>query len=287
MSQPKYRSPARTEDNPLALPGLLLAILIGPIGLVVSLIAVTRRPRGVAVAGVIVGSLTTLTLLTVTVVVIVMVNRGRAIFEQYGALDDDITEVTGTLSTLHAESGTWPDSLTALGLTEDLLTDPWGQPYRYELTPDGANWVLSSAGPDGEMETRDDLRFDRFMPHAELYLARETTHLATSLFGAPSVVDESMSGVMNMARLKKAAQEYSQEHGEFPEAIEEVPGLVDWMLLDPWGQHYAYEVTEGRVRIRSAGADGRLGTADDLDSEGNTRINVSTGNASATPAEAD
>lgn len=34
--------------------------------------------------------------------------------------------------------------------------DPWGRPYRYELTPSGAP-VVYSVGPDGRPGTRDDI----------------------------------------------------------------------------------------------------------------------------------
>lgn len=35
-------------------------------------------------------------------------------------------------------------------LTKSVAADPWGNPYRYETTPDGAGYRLSSLGADGK-----------------------------------------------------------------------------------------------------------------------------------------
>ncbi len=48
---------------------------------------------------------------------------------------------------------------------------------------------------------------------------------------------------------------------------EEPPPWFERIPLDPWGKPYAYRITDerrNRYEVRSAGEDGRLGTADDV-----------------------
>lgn len=63
-------------------------------------------------------------------------------------------------------NGKYPETLEALTEGDDenppiiengeaALTDPWGNPYRYQKT--GKRILISSDGPDGEQNTEDDI----------------------------------------------------------------------------------------------------------------------------------
>lgn len=70
-----------------------------------------------------------------------------------------------------------------------------------------------------------------------------------------------------MAGLARAVEGYAVDHGAVPPTLEAVvqrvpPDLVT--LRDPWGQAYVYEPGGLGFRLVSPGADGRMGTADDL-----------------------
>ena len=57
------------------------------------------------------------------------------------------------------QNGSLPPDLPSFtsSLNQDLLTDPWDNPYVYEISPDGANWRLRSFGEDGIVGTDDDI----------------------------------------------------------------------------------------------------------------------------------
>lgn len=70
-----------------------------------------------------------------------------------------------------------------------------------------------------------------------------------------------------MAELGRAVEGYAVDSGTLPPTLEAVvqrlpPDLVT--LRDPWGQAYVYEPAGLGFRLVSAGADGRMGTGDDL-----------------------
>lgn len=71
----------------------------------------------------------------------------------------DWSHLTEALSHYLSDRGSYPeqiDSLIPLYLkSRHYLNDPWGTPIRYEKTDSGV--TMTSAGPDREMDTDDDL----------------------------------------------------------------------------------------------------------------------------------
>ncbi|MFQ5844955.1 MAG: hypothetical protein ACE5JG_08205 [Planctomycetota bacterium] len=64
----------------------------------------------------------------------------------------EIQRLTAELEQYHARRGEWPDGWRQLGRSG---VDPWGTEYRLEIVQGRA--AVSSAGPDGEPDTGDDV----------------------------------------------------------------------------------------------------------------------------------
>lgn len=64
----------------------------------------------------------------------------------------EMRTLAAELAQYHAARGEWPADWHALKRSGK---DPWGNDYGFE--PDGDGVVVYSAGPDGELDTDDDL----------------------------------------------------------------------------------------------------------------------------------
>ncbi len=154
----EYREP---EKNVLGIVGFALSFCTGPIGLIVSLIALTKRPRGFAIAGVIISLISTAVIGTV-------IFGGAWIFKKFGAhmaamvdLTQDLPEIQKAVSQHQAaNNGALPADLASLGLPVERIQDANGVPYGYSVKADGSGWELVWAGADRTMGTADDLTID-------------------------------------------------------------------------------------------------------------------------------
>lgn len=74
---------------------------------------------------------------------------------------------------------------------------------------------------------------------------------------------------LNVARseLLQALDLYLLRRGGYPDTLTrlQAEGLLSGKLLDPWGRPWVYEQQASTYRLVSPGADGRIGTPDDLD----------------------
>jgi hypothetical protein len=166
------------QRNALGLAGFICSLLglftgghlLSPIGLILSLIGLGQRPRGWAVAGLILGLLGTCGWLVVAVVVVVAIagvlaaGVGMFFFTQA-----DRIELTTDMSKIAMQAeeykdknrGIPPADLSVLTLQTPALTDPWGRPYRYELVEKEPGYDIVSDGPDLKAGTEDDVRLSR------------------------------------------------------------------------------------------------------------------------------
>jgi len=166
---------ANAETNTLGLVGFVLGLvglfatggLLCPIALIISLVALGRRPRGFAIAGVILGFLGTCGGL------IAILFFGAAILAALGIAavaavlsEPQKFEVTGDMAVIaaavesnRAENGQLPLDLSALSIPAAVTMDPWGRPYDYVLASDAGSYDIVSAGVDGIEGTADDVRF--------------------------------------------------------------------------------------------------------------------------------
>jgi hypothetical protein len=158
-AEPEYATYGASESNPLGIVGFILALtcLLAPIGLLISIIALFKRPKGFAIAGTIVGLLFSIPHAFI----------GYAVGSWYGMSPGEIvaastTTEAGTIlfevEKERASTGSTPTSLDGLNLSQETREDHWGNPYRFEVdSANPTNWTLSSAGPDGVFGTPDDL----------------------------------------------------------------------------------------------------------------------------------
>lgn len=146
-----------------SLVGIFTGGVLSPVGLILSLVALTRRPRGFAIAGVVLGTVGScggciLLMLggAMFLSVIVAVAAGGM-----PALDSvtHMFEVEQAIQTYVQQHGKPPADLGQLGLSEATLKDGWGHPiqYRVEMGPGPAdwNWAIQSPGSDGVVDSSD------------------------------------------------------------------------------------------------------------------------------------
>ena len=158
--------------NTLGLAGFVTALvgialtggLLCPIGLILSVIALSRRPRGFAIAGTVIGIVGSCGSCLLAVLLLPVLAGGAAAIALVAA---------GGLPAIHTLDHMWqvklaieahekshqvaPESLSELSLPADMLEDGWGTPLQYERTSaDGRScWTLRSAGPDRQLDASD------------------------------------------------------------------------------------------------------------------------------------
>lgn len=138
--------------------------LICPIGLLMSMVAMFKRPRGLAIAGFIIGLIgSAWIVLAVLFIFVLGIGVAGVAAMGFGFVEAgvDANEIHKSVSSYYRSSGALPSTLEALTLDPETLIDPWGNPYRYEVDADGRHYSISTAGPDGVWETEDDFSFDQ------------------------------------------------------------------------------------------------------------------------------
>jgi len=152
----------------LALVGLVgfcvpFAALLAPVGLVLSIIGLRQEPRGLAIAGVVLGAIGSLWMLVA--IVLLGLFTGAAIFVGPPSMDEiRASRAESEVEALHRQVDIWRAThglpqlpadfeLRALaddhqsGILPENLVDPWGNPYLVEV--DGEDHAVVSLGADG------------------------------------------------------------------------------------------------------------------------------------------
>jgi hypothetical protein len=154
--------------------GVLTCGVLGPVALLISLLALLRRPRGLATAGAVIGLLSTLWLGAMGAAIMTTVTRLEPI------VTGELQAIQSTLSAVYQAAqdvqryrtahGDWPDEKAGQELVGGHQ-DAYGTPLRY--TRVGEMVLIISAGADREFATPDDvsldpLTFDPEQPAREL-----------------------------------------------------------------------------------------------------------------------
>ena len=161
MTQDDLNTPiAESQSNTLGLVGFIVSIegqitggCLEPIGLVLSIIAVFKQPRGFAIAGIVIsliGLLVFLVLLLPVVLVFVAIGVAGALISQ------TIGEFTGPLNNYYDTNGTYPATLDEVGIDLSVLDEAYGGGWQYNRAPDGQSFTIVGPGPDGQLDTEDD-----------------------------------------------------------------------------------------------------------------------------------
>ena len=133
-------------------------LIIGAIGTVLCAVGMARQPKGLAIAGLIIGIIE-----IVTGVVILLFfgalcgGLGLAASEAGKAVltENRGREISTAIEQYHTANSTLPTDLSMLKLPVDKTTDGYGNAYLY--TPQGSSYQLSSMGSDGKPGTADDV----------------------------------------------------------------------------------------------------------------------------------
>jgi hypothetical protein len=142
------------QSNPLGLVGFILAFCVGPLGLLISLIALFNRPRGFAIAGVIVGLVTTTILAFIGFGIWMASGAVAAIMR----IHTDYNMITTAVEQYKAaNNGALPADIAQLGLSGGVPTDFWGNSWVIEPAQNSSGYQLVSAGPDKVFQTSDDI----------------------------------------------------------------------------------------------------------------------------------
>ena len=145
------------EGNPLGVVGLILSILgpLAPFGVVVSAFALRREPRGVAIAGLIVGLVMTPLAYICGGLIGLGVWGFFASQGDYDEISNDFLQIQRAVAEYqNANDGDLPDDLDALSLPPDVIESPYGERYVYQRA--AGSWSLGFKGMDQQQGTQDD-----------------------------------------------------------------------------------------------------------------------------------
>ena len=156
------------EINGLGIAGFVVSIvgmiitcgLLCPIGLLISLFAMFKKPRGFAVAGAVLGALGTLWLVFwgfAIVAGIMGLQKTATQFKTVAITTTKLVEGHQIIESRRAADNQLPDGIEGNKLIVDLA-DGWGNGIRYEV--EDQSYVLRSGGPDGAFDTEDDITID-------------------------------------------------------------------------------------------------------------------------------
>lgn len=178
-------------SNGLGLAGFIVSLvgfiacggLICPIGLIMSLVALTKRPKGFAIAGVVIGALGSLGFVLVFFVfgiaaLMALVGLGLAVAA--ASIGQNGINIYKDIETYHDANGKAPAVLTDLGtFTPAELEDTWGTPIRYTVSADGQEIWLRSDGKDKAQGTGDDIEFYRNFKTDDFHLKSDKVNIGS------------------------------------------------------------------------------------------------------------
>ena len=174
MSQYAY-DPSMTvrESNTLGLIGFICALvgiftggLLSPIGLIISLVALGKQPRGLAWAGLIIGLIgscgAAILLLFFGAMILALVGIAVVAFAlsetEKVEITSDMVKIAAAVQQYREQNQYLPAGLELLALNDPTLHDPWGQKYRYLQKDPKEDFDIVSSGEDKAFDTQDDVR---------------------------------------------------------------------------------------------------------------------------------
>ncbi|MFM7807022.1 MAG: hypothetical protein ACKPEA_03715 [Planctomycetota bacterium] len=178
----KSETPQEWGGNALGLAGFITSLFgvvmtagfLCPVGLILSLVALRRQPRGFAIAGTVIGLLGSCGGCFAIAIGVPLLAGGAVLLAALGFIAgggvpalhtiDHMLQVRSAIETFEKANGKLPASLADLNMPKDMLEDGWGTPLQYQTSQQGTTmkWTLQSAGPDRQLD-KDDITFDGSM----------------------------------------------------------------------------------------------------------------------------
>ena len=178
----KSETPQEWGGNALGLAGFITSLVgvvmtagfLCPVGLILSLVALRRQPRGFAIAGTVIGLLGSCGGCFAIAIGVPLLAGGAVLLAALGFVAgggvpalhtiDHMLQVRSAIEAFEKANGTLPASLADLNMPKDMLEDGWGTPLQYQMSQAGGTmkWTLQSAGPDRQLDN-DDITFDGSM----------------------------------------------------------------------------------------------------------------------------
>ncbi|MBX2851534.1 MAG: hypothetical protein KTR15_07305 [Phycisphaeraceae bacterium] len=224
----------------VSLSGMIVCLgLTCPLGLVLSLIALAKSPRGYAIAGSIVGALGSVLGVLTALVFTGVIGTGLFGNPYYSHTANEIDNASYDINShFQNNQDTLPDQATGNMLISSY-DDEWNNNLKYEPTPGSTtDYTITSAGPDTVFNTIDDI--------THFYTAESQTDLAME-FASWEIED------------------YVNRNGQLPESPQGTALIQS--ERDTWGNALKYDKLAGSAqdyRLASAGPDGQFNTPDDI-----------------------
>lgn len=158
--QPEYANYGEPKPrNILGIVGFVFSVtcLVAPLGVLLSMFALLKRPRGFAIAGVLVGAVFSIPhgVVAASYLRLALLSPAELTAETTGV---EASAVLAEAAHHFVTSGSLPTSADQLDLEKSTATDYWGNPYRLEITGTRVESIkVFSAGPDGVFDTDDDV----------------------------------------------------------------------------------------------------------------------------------
>lgn len=179
--QPQFVLMPMAERNTLGVFAFFIALLglfiptgiVAMLGLILSLAAIGRSPRGFATAGVILGLLGTIGWLAIMAIAVIagavaaigiaVVAAGAFVLTQPETVEltSDMINVAIAVQDYERQHDEVPTDMAVLALGVASTIDPWGGGYRLVRVDEDPGFDIVSRGPDGSFETDDDVRLSR------------------------------------------------------------------------------------------------------------------------------
>jgi len=156
MSEPLPSWPGNRPTNSIGTAGFVVSLvgvltcgLLSPIGLILSLVGLRKEPKGLAIAGTIIGGVGIVVVGVLAGLVVILIPKG-----QVAATESIVATALRAIETRADETGELPSVDEGRELIAGL-EDAWGNALRYE--PSGDGFTVRSPGPDGAFNTVDDI----------------------------------------------------------------------------------------------------------------------------------
>lgn len=270
---PTYQTPYQPPpSNALGIAGFVVSLtglvvcvgLLCPIGLVMSLIALRKEPRGFAVAGAIVGVLGSLLAATILLMVFQVIPSTFAAFNMFGpqmTTQNNMYSASNEIDNYFTDNGdTLPDAVTGTALI-NYYTDGYGHAMEYRPAPAiGPDmYELVSPGEDGVFGNADD-----YVEPMQAY--NWNTGYSSSMPMTQPLVEEIAPAQVDYS-FEQAANKLASAFpvgAALPAEADGTAALTN--QRDVWGQAIQYSPTNNppMYHLKSAGPDRTWLTEDDI-----------------------